>query len=40
MLYGAVAACHRYGMCTVRCVDSHSTQRTVHIPMACCHTTA
>jgi len=33
MLCCGVAACHRYGVCTVHCVEcdshSHSTQRTV-----------
>ena len=34
MLCGGVASCHRYGVCTVRCVEcewSHSTQRKVNI---------
>ena len=33
-LCGGVAACHRYVMCTVGCVEcgSHLAQRTVHIP--------
>jgi len=26
MLWGGVAACHRYGVCTVRCVERHRTQ--------------
>ena len=26
MLFGGVAACHRYGMCTVRCVECESLE--------------
>ena len=43
MLWGGVAACHRYGMFTVRCVecDALNTAHSTHtIPMTCCHTTA
>ena len=29
MLCGGVAACHRYGVCTVRLVECDSSQRTV-----------
>ena len=32
MLCGSVAACRRCDMCTVRCIECDSTQRTVHIP--------
>jgi len=30
MLCGGVAACHRYGVCTVRCVEFDSEQYTLH----------
>ena len=42
MLCGGVAACHIYGMCTVRCVecDLALANNTHNIYITRCHTTA
>ena len=39
MLRGGVASCHRYGVCTVHCVECDTVHSTLTIPMACCQYT-
>ena len=40
MLCSGVAACRRYGVCTVRCVECELRYMLCGGVAACCHTTA
>ena len=35
MLCGGVAVCHKYGMCTMRCVECDSSHSTRRVRFAC-----